>query len=187
MRWSGLWVALAGFIAVPTTGEGQSRGSVWAQFAAGRGDLSVHCNICRGDAQRSGMAELSMGGWVDARTALGGELAYWRLGADEATQRALFIGATGQRYPMRVPAFFKLGAGLLIFSSADDERTLGARSLALQGGLGYDVPAGGRYVVVPQVTLLQAFNRGLSLDDARVTGWSRVTLVRLGLGVGVNR
>jgi hypothetical protein len=129
-----------------------------------------------------------MGGWIGARTKLGGELGAWRLGGDEATQRVMMVSAVSQLYPLpKAPAFVKLGLGMLTYRSTDGEQGLSARSLALQAGFGVDIPVRGRYIVVPYATLVQGVNNGLYLDDARVTGASRVKLVRFGLGVGVRR
>jgi len=41
--------------------------------------------------------------------------------------------------------------------------------------------------IVPHATLVQGFNRGLYLDDEKVTSGSQLKLVRFGLGVGVRR
>jgi hypothetical protein len=147
----------------------------------------VRCNICRGDDQSSWAADVSVGGWVGKRTKLGGELGLWRLGGDEATQRALLLGAIGQHYPFPVPAFIKVGIGLMTYSATDADESLTAGSLALQAGIGADIPVAGRYIVVPHFTLVQGVNSGLYLNDAKVTGWSGLTLVRLGVGVGMGK
>jgi hypothetical protein len=187
MSWSIRCAAIAALFILPATADAQSRSSVWARLSAGRGDLRVNCNICGGADQSSWAADVSAGGWVGSRTKLGGELGVWRLGGDEATQRVMLLGAVSQIYPVRVPAFLKLGVGLLTYGSSDGEETLSATSFAAQAGIGFDVRVPGGYIVVPHATLVQGFNGGLYLDGDKVTGWSRVTLVRLGLGVGVGR
>jgi len=63
---------------------------------------------------------------------------------------------------------------------------LSARSLAVQAGFGYDIRVK-RYIVVPNVGLVQGFNNGLYLDGDRVTSAAQVKLIRFGLGVGVGR
>jgi hypothetical protein len=133
----------------------------------------VNCNICGGADQSSWAADVSAGGWVGSRTKLGGELGVWRLGGDEATQRVMLLGAVSQIYPVRVPAFLKLGVGLLTYGSSDGEETLSATSFAAQAGVGFDVRVPGGYIVVPHATLVQGFNGGLYLDGDKVTGWSR--------------
>jgi hypothetical protein len=171
----------------PSVVGAQARRPAWVTLSAGRGDLRVRCNLCRDHGQRSWAADISVGGWISSRTTLGGELAAWRLGGEDATQRIMLLGAVAHRYPFTLPAFIKLGAGLMTYSSTDGDASLSAGSFALQAGVGYDVPVAGRYVVVPQATLVQGINSGLVLGDARVTSWSHMTLVRVGLGMGMRR
>lgn len=189
-------VAIATLISVPCTVGAQSaptganaRGPMWATLSVGRGDLQVNCEICRRNDQSSWAADVTVGGWVAAHAALGGELAAWRLGNDDATQRILMISAVSRLYPLAkaTNAFVKLGLGLMSYKSTDDEQALAARSLALQAGFGYDFPVKQRYVVIPYATLVQGFNNGLYLDDLKVTGASQMKLVRFGIGVGVRR
>jgi len=172
---------------LPVAADAQARDRVWARLSVGRGDLQVSCNICRSADQSSWSADVSVGGWTGKRAKLGGELGLWRRGGDDATQRVMQLGAVSQIYPFQVPAFVKLGVGLLTYNASDGEESLDATSFAVQGGLGFDIPVPGKYIVVPQVMLVQGLNGGLYLDGTKVTGWSRVTLVRLGLGVGVGR
>lgn len=187
MSWSIRCAAVAVLLILPATADAQSRGPVWATISVGRGDLAVRCNICRSDDQSSWAADVSGGGWVGKRTKLGGELGLWRLSGGEATQRAMLLGAVGQHYPFPVPAFVRLGVGLMTYSATDADESLTAGSLALQVGIGADIPVAGRYIVVPHVTLVQGVNSGLYLNDAKVTGWSGLTLVRLGVGVGMGK
>ena len=162
--------------------------SVWATLAIGRGDLQVNCAICRRNDQSSWAADVTVGGWINARTTLGGELGAWRLGGDDATQRVMMMSAVSQLYPIqKVAAFVKLGVGIMGYRSTDGEQQLSARSLALQAGFGYDIPVKDRYVVVPHAVLVQGFNNGLYLDESKVTPAARVKLLRFGLAVGVRR
>ena len=188
-------VAVATLVAGPLTAQSRAtiaprpaRSPLWATLSAGRGDLQVNCGICRRDDQSSWAADVSLGGWISARTALGGELGAWRLGGDDATQRVMMMSAVSRLYPAaKVPAFVKLGVGMMNYRSTDGEQELSARSLALQAGFGVDIPVRQRYVVVPHATLVQGFNNGLYLDGDRVTGGARVKLLRFGVGVGVGR
>jgi LSD1 subclass zinc finger protein len=186
---------LATLFAIPTVARSQAttaahtpRAPVWATLSLGRGDLRVNCAICRTTDQTSWAADITVGGWINARTTLGGELGAWRLGGDEATQRVMMVSAVSQLYPLsKVPGFVKLGLGMMNYRSTDEEQSLSARSLAVQAGFGVDIPVKRRYVVVPHATLVQGFNRGLYLDDEKVTSGSQLKLVRFGLGFGVRR
>lgn len=163
------------------------RAPIWAQLSVGRGDLEVNCEICRSSDQSSWAADMAIGGWLGKRTTLGGELGAWRRGTDEATQRVMLFSLVSQLYPLRkAPAFVKLGAGFMGYRSSDGEHALSATSLALQAGFGYDVRVR-RYVVVPNIGLVQGFNNGLYLDDDRVTAAAQMKLIRFGLAVGVGR
>ena len=187
--------AVAALMTLPFTADGQSspvsgprRSPLWGTLSVGRGNLQVNCEICRRNDQSSWAADVTVGGWVGARTSLGGELGAWRVGGDEATQRVMMVSAISQLYPFaKAPAFVRLGLGLMSYRSTDGEQALSARSLALQAGFGYDFPVRQRYVVVPFATLVQGFNNGLYLDDAKVTAASQMKLLRFGLGVGVRR
>ena len=190
--WRG--AVVASFVVIPTVAPAQlsavrgERSPVWATLAVGRGDLQVNCGICRQADQSSWAADVSLGGWVGPRTALGGEMGAWRLGGDEATQRLMLFSLVSQLYPMtKAAAFVKLGVGFMGYRSSDGEQALSARSLALQAGFGYDIAVKERYIVVPHATLVQGFNNGLYLDDAKVTGAARVKMMRFGLAVGVRR
>lgn len=186
---------VAALIAIPSAGLAQSTApstpaspKMWAMLSAGRGDLQVNCGICRRTDQSSWAADIGVGGWRGKRVALGGELGAWRLGGEEATQRVTLLGAVSQLYPLqRARAFVKLGVGVMEYRATDGEQSLYARSLALQAGFGWDILVRGRYTVAPHAGLVQGFNGGLYLDDARVTGASQVKLLRFGLGVGVGR
>ena len=88
-------VVVASFLSVPTAavaqfgiGQGE-KAPIWAVLSVGRGDLQVNCAICREVDQSSWAADLALGGWLNARTTLGGEMGMWRLGGDEATQRVI--------------------------------------------------------------------------------------------------
>lgn len=188
-------IAAAALLAAPWVAHAQtgtppraSSPKLWAMVSAGRGDLQVNCDICRRNDQSSWTADVSLGGWMGKRMTIGGELGAWRLGGDEATQRVMLIGAASQFYPMqKARAFVKLGVGMMGYRATDGEESLSARSLAVQAGFGWDITVRGRYVVTPQAGLVQGFNGGLYLDDARVTGASQVKLLRFGLGLGVGR
>jgi len=186
-------VTIASLLAIPCGAHAQSnrarapRSPLWATLSVGRGDLQVNCGICRRADQTSWTADMSLGGWIGKRTALGGELGAWRLGGDEATQRVMLFSLISQLYPLpKAPAFVKLGAGFMGYRSTDGEQSLSARSLAVQAGFGYDIRVK-RYIVVPNVGLVQGFNNGLYLDGDRVTSAAQVKLIRFGLGVGVGR
>jgi len=187
-------ISIASLIATPLAARGQAstpraeRSPLWATLSAGRGDLQVNCGICRRNDQSSWAADVNVGGWLNPHTTLGGELGAWRRGGDQATQRVMMASAVSQMYPVaKVPGFVKLGVGLMGYKSTDDEQELSARSLALQVGFGFDIPVRGRYLAVPYAGLVQGFNNGLYLDDAKVTGAAQVKLLRFGLGVGVRR
>ena len=189
--WRGAVVASC--LAIPTISAAQfsvvrgERSPIWATLSVGRGDLQVNCAICRRADQSSWAADLSVGGWISGRTALGGEMGAWRLGGDEATQRVMLFSVVSQLYPFtKAAGFVKLGVGFLGYRSSDGDQALSARSLALQAGFGYDVRVH-RYVVVPQVGLVHGFNNGMYLAGAKVTSSSQVKLIRFGLGVGVGR
>ena len=187
MSWSIRCIAFVTLVILPLAVGAQSRSRVWGTLSAGRGDLQIDCNICRGAEHSSWAADIAVGAWVSPRTTLGGEIGAWRLGGDEATQRVVLLSVVGQRYPFSLPAFFKLGVGVMNYSSSDGEASLAATSLALQAGIGADIPVAGKYVLVPQATFVQGVNGGLYIEDTRVTGWSRVRLLRIGLGVGMGR
>ncbi|HEX6051639.1 MAG TPA: hypothetical protein VFZ21_20370 [Gemmatimonadaceae bacterium] len=195
MRSFVLLLAVGASFAAPTHAGAQasttprtSSPKLWAMLSAGRGDLQVNCGICRRNDQSSWAADIAVGGWLKPRTIIGAELGAWRLGGDEATQRVMLVSAVSQFYPAeRARVFVKLGVGVMGYRSTDGEQSLSARSLALQAGFGWDIKVQGRYVVAPQAALVQGFNGGLYLDDAKVTGASQVKLLRFGLGVGVGR
>jgi hypothetical protein len=188
-------VAVATLMIVPVAAQSQAtlplrpeRAPVWATLSAGRGDLQVNCGICRRNDQSSWAADVTVGGWIGARTTLGGEIGAWRRGGDEATQRVMMVSAVSQLYPLaKAPAFVKLGLGMMSYRSTDGEQALSARSLALQAGFGVDIPVRRRYIVVPFATLVHGLNNGLYLDDQKVTGASQMKLLRFGLGAGVRR
>ena len=180
--------ATAPVAAAQTAAPRATRAPLWATLSAGRGDLQVNCSICRRNDQTSWAADVAVGGWINARTTLGGELGAWRRGGDDATQRVMMISVVSQLYPVaKAAAFVKLGTGIMGYRSTDGEQELSARSLALQVGFGYDIAVKDRYIVVPHATFVQGFNNGLYLDDAKVTAASQVKLLRFGLGVGVRR
>ena len=78
----------------------RSTPKTWAMLSAGRGDLQVNCGICRRNDQSSWAADVSIGGWLNKRSTFGGELAAWRLGGEEATQRVMMLSGVSQFYPM---------------------------------------------------------------------------------------
>src|SRR5262245_19200243 len=125
------WVAIATLFIVPCKVGGQckattaaSRGPLWATLSAGRGDLQVNCEVCRRNDQSSWAADVAVGGWLAQHAAMGGELAAWRLGNDDATQRILMISAISQLYPLSkaTNAFVRFGVGLMSYKSTDAEQ-----------------------------------------------------------------
>ena len=182
-------LAVPASLAAQTAPASKSRPILlWATLSVGRGDLQVNCGICRRNDQTSWAADVALGGWLNHRTKFGGELGAWRLGGEDATQRVMMISAISQMYPVaKVPAFLKLGVGMMNYRSTDGEQSLSARSLGLTVGFGVDIPVREKYVVVPNAGLVHGFNNGLYLDGAKVTGMSQVKLLRFGVGVGVRR
>ena len=109
IRCGGTITLLATLFAIPTVARSQAttaphtpRAPVWprsrsdtgvATLSLGRGDLKVNCAICRTTDQTSWAADVTVGGWINARTTLGGELGAWQLAGDEATQRVMMVSA----------------------------------------------------------------------------------------------
>ena len=162
------------------------RKGFWIGGGLGYGAAKLSCGICAEENSRIGglSGYLRLGATITPSFLLGAEFDAWGGSpepedpADSTASR--FLGsvlAVAYWYPSRrMGLYFKGGAGYLSYRIGGDDITTSAFAGTL--GVGFEVPVGGGFSVLPFINYLDSANGDLKLngttivaDDASVSMW----------------
>lgn len=137
----------------------QTRKGFWVGLGVGYGSADVSCDDCEsGDREGSGAGFLKLGGTLNERVLLGGEVNLWTKEQEGLTVNLYNVSATVTFYPKPSGGFFiKGGAGL---SFVDTELREGNTVISVDLGSGFGALAGAGYDirVARNISLTPAFN-----------------------------
>ena len=159
----------------------------WLGAGLGTASASVNCELCVED-RNGGLSGYLTGGFaLSPSVRAGAELMGWFDTTNEIRQRLLVYGASLYWNPApRSPLYFKGGLGLMRYHADDvadeDDDPLGASTLAVQIGSGYELRAGSRLRVSPFVNLVVSTSGSLTSGNTIVTDAS-FSMFQLGAGV----
>jgi hypothetical protein len=141
--WSLSLVSCLASASAASAGHPQERHGFWISFGGGVGSANVRCDDCEGGREISGVGSLRLGGTLNDRLLLGGEIDFWSKEQEGITVNLSNILATLTVYPQPSSGFFlKAGAGV---SFTDSEVHDFARFLTLDLGTGVGLLAGAGY------------------------------------------
>jgi len=187
-------MALVLGLALGGVGRAQAQGAqahqgFWAGFGFGYGSAVVSCDGC-GASDRQGGATmfLAMGGTVNQKLLLGGELNGWGKWGSAVDDGGLILGNTSfvaYFYPGATSGLFvKGGVGMASYISIDSSGTTTTGS-GLGGliGIGYDIPVGGTVSLTPVANFRFGNIGTIKNDDASFPIGLDQNVFELGLGI----
>jgi len=181
---AGIAVVAAWLAAGPAAAQHpQVRRGFWIAFGLGYGSAKLSsCSGC--SAEGSGTGHLRLGGTLNERLLLGGDLTGWVKEQSGVTATVGAVSFVAQYYPLPASGlFFKGGVGYsgVAFAAAGEQVT--GTGFGLSGGVGYDIRVGRNVSLTPIVDFLYGGSRDLRLNGTTLLSDVSSTLVNFGLGV----
>jgi len=173
----GRGLLLAAALIVGITGRSQAQAAqthqgFWIGFGFGYGWADVSCDTCgNGNSQGGATMFLAMGGTLNQKVLLGGELNGWGKWGSAVDDGGLILGnasVVAYYYPSEKRGFFlKGGVGMASYVSIDSSgTTTGGNGWGGLVGLGYDIPVGGTMSLTPVATYRLGSIGTISNDNA---------------------
>jgi hypothetical protein len=159
----------------------------WLGAGLGTASAGVNCELCVNDRNGGFSGYLTGGFRLSPGVRAGAELMGWFDTTNDIRQRLLVYGASLYWNPApQSPLYLKGGLGLMRYHADDaadeDDDPLGAGTLAVQIGSGYDFRAGSRLWVSPFVNLVVSTSGNLTSGNTIVTDAS-FSMFQVGAGV----
>lgn len=156
--WSLSLVSFLASVSVASAGHPQERNGFWIGFGVGVGSANLTCDDCEGGRETGGVGFLRMGGTLNDRILLGGEVNVWSKEQDGITVNLYDLLATMTVYPRPASGFFVKGGLGAAFT--DNEIHVGNQTittdlgtgLGLLVGAGYDVRVKRNLSITPAVS-----------------------------------
>lgn len=159
----------------------------WVGAGLGSALTDVSCDVCIEDSKSVVSGFLRGGITVSPRWLLGLELIGTDNSEDGVNERILGLGGIGYFYPTGGGLFLKGGLGILTFKADDDTNELTSTLLAMQVGVGYELPVSQRLAISAFSSLFTTANGDLDYNGTRVTQDMNVTLIQFGLGITMHQ
>ena len=163
----------------------QVRDGFWISFGLGYGSAGISCDAPCGDFDReSGFTSyVRLGGTMNDRVLLGGDLSAWTKTSNGATSTLGHMVATLVFYPAPASGFFlRGGAGFAVYTESNGSNASGTGA-GLVAGAGYDIRVGRNISMTAFVDFMLGSVGDLDDGGAVVaTGFSQ-NVIHAGLGV----
>ena len=163
--------------------EGQG---FWFTLGGGPGSNRIDCDQCETiDRFWGGQGYLQAGGTLSDNFQVGGEIAFWHRSGEENDATIIGVHSIAHWFPFHAGFFVKGGLGVTHvkseFDVASERENGGATGLGVELGLGWDLPIGDSFSLVPTAGSMVAAVGGVDLSVGPInnvvsTTWS------LGLG-----
>jgi hypothetical protein len=191
----GAWRAIIGALALGLTlsassacAEGHVAGrGMWFTLGGGYGSNRVDCDECE-EIQRfsGGDGWLQIGGTLSRNFQIGVELGYWLRRAEPTDADVLALHSIAHWYPFHAGFFIHGGLGVSHVKTSfdiDGETETGSRTgLGVELGLGWDIPVGGGFSLVPSATSMISAVGGIHVAQGELNNIVS-TVWTVGLGV----
>jgi hypothetical protein len=160
-----------------------SRGGFWYAIGLAPGWARMSCDICGADRRLGVSAFVRMGGAAGQRVRLGGELAAWRERAGGVTQNLTSFSAAAYFYPTRRRTMYlKGGVGYVTHRANDGTDVITSTGIGPQLGIGYEWPAGRRWLVGPFFNYgVGALAGGVKFNGGQATDVVTISFFQVGL------
>ena len=162
----------------------QTRDGFWIGFGIGWGSADATCDGCADTDRLSSFTSfIKLGGTLNDRVLLGGEITGWTKSESGVTETLGNMTATAYFYPNAAGGFFlKGGAGFSVYAASNGGSVSGT-GVGLTVGLGYDIRVGGNLSLTPVADFLFGSVGDISENGtALAQGWKQ-NVFSLGLGV----
>lgn len=169
--------ALIAFAAAPAAAQG-----FWAGLGVGTGRHSVTCEICIGDGNGGWAVRAAAGTTLGPSLRLGGELHGWTDRTDGVRFTFFSVTPTLYWYPAARQTFLMAGVGYANFRGSAESETIGASSIGLTVGVGYELPLVGRLALAPFASYTGSVLASLRRDHTIITG-AQLSLFQVGVGI----
>ena len=162
----------------------QTRQGFWIAFGLGYGSADLTCDGCAFDREGGGSAHIRLGGTLNQRLLLGGDVSGWTKVIDGVTYTAGNVAFIAQYYPSATGGLFlKGGAGFSTIQFIDGGQQARGDSYGLSAGVGYDIRVGRNISITPLADLLLGGSRDIRYQGATVIPGLSFNAINLGLGV----
>jgi hypothetical protein len=154
-------------------------------FGGGGGSAGVGCSGCGKTRQSGAIFYLNLGGTVNQRLTLGGELngiGYHTTGEDVTIGSLM---AVAHFYPEATGGFFLTGGGgatSMVITNNLDRTEVSSRGVGLEGGLGYDVRLGRNFSLTPYASYVKGFGGRISYNGVSTSARADPDYLQVGLG-----
>ncbi|HXV90954.1 MAG TPA: outer membrane beta-barrel protein [Gemmatimonadales bacterium] len=162
----------------------QTRQGFWIAFGLGYGSADVTCDNCTGSREGGGVGHVRLGGTLNQKLLLGGDITGWTKEEGGATVSLGSVSFIAQYYPMEQGGLFvKGGAGFsTIMLEAGGDNASG-ESFGLSAGVGYDIRVGRNISITPIADFLFGGSRDIQYNGATIVPGVGMNVFTVGLGV----
>jgi hypothetical protein len=185
---------LAGMCLLATTSaaaqQSAYRKGFWLAFGAGPGYGKGTCGVCVTTRETGPAGQVRVGGTISEHLSASVEGTGWRGDGAVTLRQLAMVSAVGTWYPLpRLGLHGKAGLGGYWYQEEDAVTQLTSQGMALQVGVGYDIPLTPAVAVTPFATLVRSgFGNPSRLDKA--SGFKQplfsdltVSFYQVGLGI----
>lgn len=187
----GRLIALAGLLSLLSAPLGAQdplpREGFTIAFGLGGGTRGLDCDGCEVDREGGATAFLFIGGTINPRLTIGGELNGWGKTEGEVEEAVASMMAVAHYYPMLSRGLF-LSGGIGMTSMARDDRTdelardeFRTDGFGIQLGVGYDIRVARGFSLSPRIQWVRGFG-GDGTDNDVDIGDANPDYVQIGLG-----
>ena len=169
---------------VGTAQKPQIRKGFWIAFGPGWGSADLACDGCTGPREGGGSFHIRLGGTLNQKLLLGGDITAWAKEQNGATASVGNVSFIAQYYPMELGGLFvKGGAGFSSIMFESGGNTVSGESFGLSAGVGYDIRVGRNISITPIADFLFGGSRDLQYSGATVVSGVSMNVLTVGLGV----
>jgi outer membrane protein with beta-barrel domain len=169
---------------VATAQRPQTRKGFWIAFGLGWGSADLTCDGCTGSREGGGVAHVRLGGTLNQKLLLGGDITAWGKEEGGSTASMGNVSFIAQYYPMEQGGLFlKGGAGFSSLMIESGGNTASGESFGLSAGVGYDIRVGRNISITPIADFLFGGSRDLQYAGTTVASGIGMNVFTVGLGV----
>lgn len=153
----------------------------------GHGSAQLTCSICQGGRDGGTSGFLSAGYAVTSRIRLGAEVLAWYKGGQQVDYLLTSAHLIAVLYPLAGNGLFiKTGFGIAKYAAEDDTDAVKTKAFAGQVGVGYEVPVGRGFSLVPFANFLGTAGGDVRFNNTVSNLSANTSLIQVGIGIGLN-
>jgi hypothetical protein len=162
----------------------QTRQGFWIAFGLGFGSADLTCDGCTFDRETGGVGHIRLGGTLNPRLLLGGDVTAWTKDIEGVTFTVGNVSFIAQYYPTETGGLFlKGGAGFSSIQFSDAGQEASGESFGLSAGVGYDIRVGRNISITPIADLLFGGSRDIQYQGSTIIPGLSYNAFVFGVGV----